>query len=243
MTLLCLDYSQVCNHFCLAKDPQDIELRNIDFNDNKPIVISLGNSCIVGSALNTFKIRRYSFPLDWVWPPYEGLLALFENDFQDFFNSEFLVPVYHKRLVLNTKYNISFLHDFPTFNQDGKEILIENYADFMPGFISKYSRRINRLYEVLNSKKQIFLIRARYSPIEKNPVTKENAILLRNLLLRKFPNINLMLVLLDMQDEQYKEDWNLEGIKNFFLNNTSGSFYSGGDHNTWEQIFIKLNLI
>lgn len=123
--------------------------------------ISLGRDCCVAYHLQKLGVRRAAYPFDWLLQEKKGSLTeIIRNDFRDFLNPDFF-KIKGKGLhtledewreereregegdinkdcirVLNTKYNVSFLHDFT------KDLEIERVQ-------SKYQRRIDRFYRVM----------------------------------------------------------------------------------------------
>lgn len=227
-----------CDH--LVKNAL-IENRNFDPVSKKPLAISLGFCCAVASTMEVNGLRHYAFPFDWVWTPFKGLCEAIKNDFSDFLNSDFLVP--SGRALFNTKYSISFHHDFPVYIHNSLELLTEDYLNYLEEVQVKYKRRINRFCEALNSTRPTFLIRARYTPLENEAICKDEVILLRDILLEKFPDGNWTLVVLDVTDD-YKEDWQLDRVRNFYLHNEVDPWGGGGgDSKAWKTIFKMLNLL
>jgi hypothetical protein len=222
--------------FFIISKTTSIEQNNIIFTD--PIAISLGFSCTTSDMLRIHNIRCAAFPFDWIRSSFDGLCNLLQDDFLDFLNPEYLT--FENTFIFNRKYTLTFHHDFPAERTEGRvDYLKENYLDFIGDVSGKYQRRIERFYEVLNSGRIIYLFRlssyTRPWNLDLSFQTKDRVIKLRDILSNKFPNCNFILVVID-STEEYKTDWQLDRVKNFYIQNVMSK-------DEWGNIFKTLGLI
>ena len=174
------------------------------------IVISLGETCNVATALKDHNLRKQSLPFDWNITPFYSLLSILDDDFQDFLNPNYLVLRDDERTVINTKYGIEFAHDFPTNIPDPPHDNLHtehslnslcsfhpirsNFLDYLPEVQEKYKRRIDRLYGILQGTDDVIFIRHNHSH-----VFREEIVRLYDLVCSKFPLLNFTLVLMGIQ--------------------------------------------
>lgn len=214
-----------------------ISLDELD-NFPDPIIISLGYSCTVADMLRSNNLRCLAFPFDWTRSSFQGIYDLLSNDFLDLLNPEYLS--FETTFILNKKYTIAFHHDFPAERTVGRaDYLKENYLDYVSDVATKYQRRVNRLNRALNSGHAIYCIRlssgTRPWNLDSLKQSREEVIKLKDLLLNKFPQSNFTLVAID-NDDSYKNDWNLEHIKNFYIHNPASN-------DEWVAIFKNLGFL
>lgn len=125
-------------------------------------VCSIGSDCGCAGHLVRRRLRRASYPLDWIVSSYRGITGVAElvaRDFDGFLKFENLVrepnpprgqnddhkhDYYHDRVV-----GVDFVHDFPVGMP-----LEEAY----PAVRQKYRRRIARFYESVRTSKRTLLI-------------------------------------------------------------------------------------
>lgn len=199
----------------------------------EPIIINLGSCCQTSLQLRDHNFKREAFPFDWLLNNFNGLCLLLEEDFKDFLNPQVLEykslsTIYpNHSVVLNKKYNFEFRHDFPLNNP--------KFMDFYDLNLEKYTRRINRFYNVVKTERT-FLIWCRCACFEPE-LTKNDAIRLRDILLNKFPEKNWTLILLDFSDI-IKEPWNIDPVKNYYMPQpNSNKFFWMGDNQAWGEFF------
>lgn len=105
--------------------------------------ISLGYFCSVASELEKLGLRTESSPFDWVISDLEGVISNIQNCFVDYLDYNFLSQeVYNHAIYTNTKYNISFYHDFDKY---------ASLKEQLPQVLEKYNRRIERFYKSISS--------------------------------------------------------------------------------------------
>ncbi|MDR3646450.1 MAG: DUF1796 family putative cysteine peptidase [Candidatus Babeliales bacterium] len=196
---------------------------SLEFNRDY-IAISLGSGCVVAGSLRRAGLSEYSFPLNWVITPLNSLFLLFENDFKDYFHKSHLLIKDRGHPgnlgVYDTVYDIHSRHDF-LINKD----FWSQYQDIK----SKYERRVARLYRALSSKKKVYLFRY--------DIDKESSIKLYDLILKKFPNLDLTLVCV-VKTINEGISWDLKKIKNYYIDRLHLT-----NVNSWKKIFEDCDLV
>lgn len=202
-----------------------------------PVVISLGYRCQVALQLRIHNLRKEAFPFDWMITPFESLYRLLENDFEDFLQPEKLI--FRKRFlyqddwgefkgsyphIWESKYNLLLRHDFD---------LLDNFIEQYSVVASKYERRIIRFYNTLNSGKHVYFFR--------RVITKNQAQVLRDLLVKKFPTLSFTLVAISYYPEA-KQDWTIPNVKNFYVPIPS-PYNRSGSNAAWGKVFKQLGLV
>lgn len=187
------------------------------YGQNKPITISLGTVCPIAYVLRDLKIRTVAYPFDWLAVPFDGLYKTLNEDFEHFFLKENLIITSTSELdgIMDLYTGITFFHDFPTkahgiLEEDSLESgkIVDNFLDYYDDARKKYNRRITRFQAALNSSQKVILIR--YLS------TKEEAILLRNLIQLKYPSLNFTLVIIN--DEKGDNSlWDELNIQRYFI--------------------------
>lgn len=207
-------------------------------NEHHFEVISLGSQCLPARQLEIYKISSGYYPFDWAVTQFDALMSVLKNDFKNFGEKENLKVVGHEitnadgtksiqKWVVDTKYNISYPHGIPAFDNINQEFSC---------FDAKQKRRIKRFYDTISSGKHIFFFR--------HLISKSQAIKLRNLLDKKFPSLKYTLVATDYTDE-IKTDWNLKKIKNFYLGKPINDWDEqvADIAQNWPRIFTTLGLL
>lgn len=184
------------------------------------LVISLGSNCHMASALKQMKITEKSYPFDWSdcdGDASERLLNkcnLIKNHFENAFNLEDFVEYRCSdptmRGVKNSKTGIHYTHDFPWE---------KSVKDFFPEFLEKHQRRVNRLYDDVETSKSILFVFEDMSKLLPIPTIKTAIKILKETFPTK--DINLLVILPILKDEQYQEI-NL-GVDGVFVVACSGS--------------------
>lgn len=189
-------------------------------------IISLGFNCTPATVVWQYKLRTASYPFDWIWSHHDQLYHALEDDLEHFCEPESLQPGSGNNGVLDY-YGFQFMHDFPTENG----ILTHNWKDSIPIVYEKYQRRIHRFKEICSGRDKVYFIRYYF-------VTKAQAITLRNLLIKKYPNLDFTLIVVGPNHE-LKYDWQQEKIINFHYDTLDGN----ADDATWQKIFTIMGLI
>ena len=169
----------------------------IDFMNESYFTLFLDKEC---------PVNKYGIVLNHIFPfeeTNENIDNYFSTDeIENKLNLKFsnLVPD-HK--IESYNYN---LH-----NHSKPRILSKNYLDILPELKIKYNRRINRFREAMTSNKNIYLFR-------NEKISKESYIEIYNILIERYPNINLKIIVISKYDEKIKENWNHTNILNYFIN-------------------------
>ena len=192
------------------------------------VAISLGRDCQIPYQLQEHGYRAASFPLDWVATPIDAVCSLLENEFDGFLDRDALhletVPDprgTESRCIVNGL-GVQFFHDFPT--DDG---FLFTYASVK----RKYDRRIARFYEVMRSGSRIVFLRY--------PLTREEAVTLRDLIRRKFPELVFEIVAVNPREDG-DADWQIEGVRQVYVAPTKSW---DGDSESYGAVFESLNLL
>lgn len=204
-----------------------------------PTYISLGGDCQVATHLRKNNLRREAYPFDWVYvKDLETIVTILEENF-----CHWLDPLYLDNwgpYVHNHYYFARFAHDFPV---DDSGTIVPNFLDFLSEAQKKYSRRIDRLYNVLASKEKVIFIRTYATPHAAN--------LFVTYIKHKFPNLKFVLVVINgkvnisYQNDNadiYDYDWNIENVVNIFINDADG-FEEHPDwwsNKSWKKILKKI---
>lgn len=166
-------------------------------------IISIGCNCDV----SLFIKKNYSsvyYAFDWIWSNIDFVIKTFESDYFEFTECEKLNAVWnppHKHTYIynnncnggeNKTCSALTLHDADNLNYS-------QYVLKIPFINEKFKRRFERLYNVLNTKEDVILIRRvldkSYTNIKKVYETTEKVSYLYNLLTSKFSaNITLCIV-------------------------------------------------
>lgn len=206
--------------FCLFAliciEPEKIHSTEQMIDDDKPLFVSLGCLCDVAGQIRSNHFREKAFPLDWILTlDYQGFFALLEDNFEFFLDERFL-HLHSSGRVINSYYNIHFLHDWPD----------SNLHDHLYSIQKKYQRRIDRFNELASYKGKVYFIRAAFIiqiPVysdsvitpECSKITYSDAETLRDILLKKFPDLDFKLVVINYEDESVPDIIGLENVIEF----------------------------
>ena len=105
-------------------------------------------------------------------------------------------------------------------------ILCKNYLNILPEFKNKFDRRINRFRDAMLSNKNIYLFRY-------DKISKESCIEIYNILIERYPTVNIKIITISKYDEKFKENWMHKNILNYFIN----------EDNELDNIFKNIGLI
>jgi len=185
----------------------------------------LGSRCQVAFHLGQNNLRMGSYPLDWAITPFGSLYSVIDNDFKKFFDEsniqacDIFIPGYFA--VLNTEYNITFIHDFKD-----KEEFSKNFVEVK----EKYRRRIARFYAATESDEPLCFVRHK-------DITKEQASSLSHLLQKKFPKMRYTLLVINETDE-IKDNWKIPNVLNCFMKTAEeGNALDPRYNNNWSELF------
>lgn len=191
------------------------------FLPQKTCVVSLGSNCRVATWLRALKIRTQAYPFDWVESEsLNELIQLIKNDFADYLKFERLAPSYNYfyNRIMDTTYKINFVHDFSF--QGNERFSFANVDDYNHGiacfkqeykkFYAKYMRRIQRFRSLTKNYEQVIFVRTLV-------VDQESAQKLSAALQLLFDNSEKIILIVIGDKEEFKRDWLMKGIKNFYL--------------------------
>lgn len=190
-------------------------------------VVSLGTACQAAWQLEGSGMRRFAYPFDWLVTPFHGLIPFIANQGAGFLERDKLEII--KTLpgkatflhVADLTYDIHFIHDF-----HGTES-IDNYDKIK----SKYERRIQRFFSLMQSNKKILFFRVQ--------VTRDEVIVLDNLIHTTYPNLDYTLVAInDSSDAEH--DWGLERVRNFYMRQSIDNWQ--GDGERWKEILSQFTV-
>lgn len=141
--------------------------------------ISLGWACVTAASMEKYGLRDGSYPFDWVWSQFYGVLHFLENDFEDFLLRDHLsVDGEH---FYDRKWGIDFIHD-------GSIAKSEDYA----AVCAKYRRRIDRFRKTTKDGNICFIRCVRNR--EEVRWIKENRTYISRII-NKFPQSKIVFVL------------------------------------------------
>lgn len=167
---------------------------------HEPLVISLGPNCGITGIIREKNLRKAAYPLDWILSiDFSGLIAMLDDDFSFFFDDRYLQPD-KGGLLFHHYYHLEFSHE-------GNFLTASNFQEKCEALKEKYSRRVNRLREVMNYQGPVFFIRTYYSdpsitnPWYQNPsnfeITEHSSLALYHSLKRFFPKTHFTLLILN----------------------------------------------
>jgi hypothetical protein len=189
---------------------------SLNIHSKPPIYVSLGSNCVPAFRLNDNSLRLAAYPFDWLIASFSATYSAIKEDFAHFFTE----------LTLNENgsgvidaYGLEFLHDWriashpdvdlQTVDWVPNNIIVDTWQDMVPEILIKYQRRINRFRSVCNSNEKVCFIRA-------ESITKEESILLRDLIIHQYPNLGFILVVVS-KNTAFETPWNLDKLKNFYI--------------------------
>jgi hypothetical protein len=200
-------------------------------------IISIGCNCNVRTFLNNNNFTTEAYPFDWIWTNIDFVIKTFETDYFDFTECEKLNGMFCSSNKHTYIHNDNCKGGDETICSglslhDGFFKSQEDYVSNIPIINEKYKRRFKRLYDVLNSSADIFLIRKVIQKQEYNPVksifeTDEKINYLSEILSKKFKS-NITICVID--DENFlNRNSTKDNIKIFndynelllFLNNST----------------------
>jgi hypothetical protein len=167
------------------------------------IFVSLGSTCEISHILKNNQLRKQAFPFDWITTiDSEKFIKLIQEDFKYFLDRKYLISTGKDPFpLLNTYYNIEFLHD-GVFNNELFDINMQKFQE-------KYMRRINRFRDL--SGKVVFLRHSyKYSMTDPHRVYKcednlnisdDFAIKLYNVIANYFNKLDFTLICVNNHDK------------------------------------------
>ena len=188
-------------------------------------IINLGGDCQPQHQMKINHLRKYALPFDHLVTPVESLLKILEQRFELFLEKETLAfkVTEKEKYIEDTRYGIRMIHDFSL-----TEDFLKDYEEIK----AKYTRRIHRFHDILQSSQKVLFIRKR--------ITKEQVVLLDLLIRKLYPKLEFLIVALDGSKE-CQEDWQIPHVRNFHLRQPEPYIWTGDDI-AWKEIFEQLDL-
>lgn len=201
-------------------------MSTVFYSAEPPLCISLGSMCAPAIHLRGpdfsqnfenskkgFHIRKDAYPFDWIVSSFDALYTCINDDFNQFLHNLHKSRPYE----IVDHYGFIFWHDWPTVVSGSFDVLnddfgvtshplLSNWNDYTPLVREKYSRRIKRFKETCSGSEKIYFIRF-------HNTTRQQAIMLRDLIERKYKNLEFELIIISGD----KTLWNLNKIKNFYM--------------------------
>lgn len=205
----------------------------------KPILVSLGANCIPAYHALIQKIRSASYPFDWTIADLKSIIINLKEDFLHFVDDKYCTL--RDNWILNSYDDLKFPHEFQTLGEKRQGETPD--LKFLPVIKEKYQRRIKRFRQLLSHKNVIFM---RYASLPADMVNtkedKETAVFLRDALRNYLKREDFLLIMLGNED-YYKTNWNIEGIKNYYIATPWYDIKAESMKQELIPIFKELNLI
>lgn len=130
------------------------------FNKKFDLVISLGEDCSCATYLRKFGLRKKSFPYDWLCgASFNTRVNLLLDNFKDFLNKEdFKINEKAQNNTSGDKRNTSYVNlknDF-VFHHDFRADT--PFDNMFPMVEEKYSRRISRMYNLIQTSQNVLFV-------------------------------------------------------------------------------------
>lgn len=157
------------------------------------LYVSLGAACSCTETLRKAGLQFYSYPFDWLYgSDFLNRIKILNADFENWINKEDMLFMGERQFPLprniyvNKNTGIVYNHDFPV------NIPLE---DSCSGVISKYERRIKRLFNQIKSSKKVLFV---YIEMPNQNENAANSALIEGLhiLQNKFPETNISILYL-----------------------------------------------
>jgi len=171
-------------------------------------IISIGSNCNVRDFIRK-NYNMETYPFDWLITNINFLIDVFETSTLDFCSIENLYYDFSHNTIhimnKNTEWSALSIHDTKGLGLN-RQLFIQK----IPVINKKYQRRFERLYNVLHSDKEIFLIRQILE--EQQSVSQEHDSLeklnyLLSLLENKF-NKNIIICIVNSERPHHKTNFN-----------------------------------
>lgn len=173
--------------------------------ENNNNFISIGYNCFFKKFLKIkFLNKKETNFFDNIGISMWGINELLLSDFEDFFNPDNYKQIKIKNnenneFLSNVKYYVRFPHDLPIAEFDG------NFnGKYFNNFINMYSRRKNRLYDLLSNCKKVVFLRLEEDVDDRIIYPEygdkfktgefENLLVFTEIIKNKFPNLNFTVI-------------------------------------------------
>lgn len=195
ISILCI--LQIENLSSLEQNGNFDEERISPGPEQKNLFVSLGSSCPVALGLRRNGLRVAAFPFDWLYfRSHEGFLKVLKEDFLFFTEKE------HFNGILNSYYDILFMHDSISFDPESE-------------MQSKYNRRINRFRQLKQYPGKVFFIKTFWTEQASASEFHENterAKTLKIALDQYFPLLNFTLIIASFPDLNIPKMEEIDGV-------------------------------
>ena len=127
-------------------------------------VLSLGYNCSIKLFLKQIGIEQETHFFDYIGSSMWAINELIENNFEDSLNLKYFKKMKileeKESIITNSKYYLRFLHDFKLCAKKvNSKAFLGNTDTITKEFISKYTRRIERLINIFNGSQPIIFLR------------------------------------------------------------------------------------
>lgn len=161
------------------------EAEENDLLKNRPIVISLGDSCQPALNLMYAKLRFMAYPFDWIVAYFDDMYDLIKTDFMYCKERDYFVMAYDPKVNASRPTNVHYPQVM--FPHVKWETLFEDF-----------NRRIKRFYKAIHygeaSNKKIFFVI--HSISYRDATVKDKATKICDLILEKFPSLDFTLIVM-----------------------------------------------
>lgn len=204
-------------------------------------IVSLGGACNVARAARYNNMRKNAYPFDWTITSMHALKAAFDDDFSQILMLDQMRESEDGKSVVDG-YRLVYIHDFSTVRYpiapEDSEImpvhqLLPNWRDSIDIVKAKFTRRLDRLLNLLRIGQPVALVR--YNEMDRNEAEK-----FVQLLKKKFPNAKVVLVVLGTTQE-FKESWNLTHVHNLYIDEKDFSVWNGSAWSEAMQVIAHMN--
>ena len=193
----------------------------ITINTKKPLHISLGIGCTTALMLNQLNLREKSYPFDWVISKNDALINALNDDFKHYFtnltvykDNDSVVDYYGFRFPhvnLQSIHNTGFNFELTYKNND---FIFESWHKYIPAAREAFKRRLDLFRNACLGDQKVYFIRSTANSTQ-GPITKRQAIILRDTIRTNYPNLDFCLIIISSSN-YLKTPWNLDNIKNYY---------------------------
>lgn len=190
--------------------------------------VSLGSTCCITQQLKNHNLRNEAYPFDWLRIcNLNNVVRLLDNKFIDFleledikfteFSDKFSIDGKCGSYIYKNKY-CGFYHDF-------SEIINETNYNL---FRDKYNRRINRLFQLLNSNNEVIFVREELRELK---ISKFYNLI--DTIIKINPKLNFKIIVIT--NDKKCENLDLSHVSFFYINENI-THWSRPEIN-WDKLF------
>ena len=121
-------------------------------------VIGIGGNCEVAKQLRRYMSTESAHIFDWWIAPFDGTIALLDNDFSDIFDASNMEIIGDRKAVRCRKYGIIHHHDFR--RDEKKRVLTEEIEEQLDDQRNKYQALKLRLENACASDSKVLFVRS-----------------------------------------------------------------------------------